>query len=281
VDPAIGAQVYAWARDGKTLYRGKEAGALIWERQRVAIGELKKNGITVKINSILIPGINDDHIPEVARTVRALGADVLNCIPMVPVEGAEFEDLPAPSPSSLEGTRNEIEKIIPLMRHCTRCRADASGLLGEPMAEETVQDLREAASLPSRPEEVRPYVAVASREGVLVNQHLGEAEDIWVFAESDGQYILVEKRKTPAPGAGEDRWRELARALKDCRLLLTSGAGLSPLRTLTEEGLRVEMVEGLISSGLEAAFGKGNFSKLHVPWRGCGTVCQGGGGGCG
>ena len=92
---------------------------------------------------------------------------------------------------------------------------------------------------------------------------------------------MVERRKSPAPGAGEDRWRELARVLKDCRLLLCGGAGLSPIRVLSEEGLRVVMMEGLISSGLEAAFGPGDFSRMHVPWRGCGTVCGGGGGGCG
>ena len=57
------------------------------------------------------------------------------------------------------------------------------------------------ASLP-RVSAERPYVAVASMEGLLVNQHLGEAASVWVFGKKDGRAELIERRSTPAPGAG-------------------------------------------------------------------------------
>ena len=69
VDPKIGAKIYAWIRDGKQPLRGEEAAALLLERQIAAVRELKARNIVVKINSIIIPGINDEHIPEIAKVV--------------------------------------------------------------------------------------------------------------------------------------------------------------------------------------------------------------------
>ena len=66
VDPAIGAKIYSWVRDHKTIYRGEAAARLLLERQLSAIKALKAAGVTLKINTILVPGINDDHVEAVA-----------------------------------------------------------------------------------------------------------------------------------------------------------------------------------------------------------------------
>ena len=68
-----------------------------------------------------------------------------------------------------------------MMEHCTRCRADAVGLLGEPMPARVELALLHAAAAPMNPGEDRPFVAVATMEGVLVNQHLGEAERLAIY----------------------------------------------------------------------------------------------------
>jgi len=81
VDPDIGSQIYAWVRDGKCVRKGKEAASQLLERQMLAIGLLKEKGITVKINTIIIPGVNDAHIQQIAKAVSLAGADILNCIP--------------------------------------------------------------------------------------------------------------------------------------------------------------------------------------------------------
>ena len=49
-------------------------------KQLEAVKRLKEAGIMAKVNSIIIPGINEDHVPVVAKTVADLGADVMNCI---------------------------------------------------------------------------------------------------------------------------------------------------------------------------------------------------------
>jgi nitrogen fixation protein NifB len=91
------------------------------------------------------------------------------------VADTPFGVIESPSVATMAGIRACVEKQLPAMHHCTRCRADAVGLLGQPAAPELVTILQEAAQLPLDPQADRPYVAVASLEGVLVNQHLGEA----------------------------------------------------------------------------------------------------------
>ena len=71
--------------------------------------------------------------------------------------------------------RADIAKYIKPMTHCARCRADAVGLLGKDDPE-AAKLLTEVANMSVSADETRPHVAVASHEGLLVNQHLGEAD---------------------------------------------------------------------------------------------------------
>jgi len=104
VDPAIGAQIYSWVRDHKTIYRGEDGARILLERQLASVKAIKAAGITLKVNTILVPGINDEHVEVVAEEMRALGADVMNCIPLYPVIGTPFADrleLPLPEVKKL------------------------------------------------------------------------------------------------------------------------------------------------------------------------------------
>ncbi len=281
VDPLIGAKIYSWVRPGKFVYRGEDGAGLLIKRQLEAVAELKRAGIIVKVNTIIIPGINDNNITEVGKTVGALGADIMNCMPLYPAEGAEFEKLGTPDPKKVQEIRDELKPFMPQMHHCTRCRADAAGMLGAPMSKEIMECLMESKKLPLKPMEKRPYVAVASREGVLVSQHLGEATELSIYGRVNGENVLIEKRKVPAPGAGDARWQELAEVIRDCRLLLAAGAGANPSKILDKNGIQIILMDGMIADGLAAAFGDGNFSRLKIMWEGCGGNCSGKGQGCG
>lgn len=81
VDPEIGSKIYSWIRLKGRIYRGHEAAALLIFRQMEAIGKLKADGFIVKVNTVILPGINTEHIPAIAKTAAKLGADVMNCIP--------------------------------------------------------------------------------------------------------------------------------------------------------------------------------------------------------
>jgi nitrogen fixation protein NifB len=291
VDPAIGALIYRFVRLEREVLRGVEGATVLLERQLDAIRQLKAHGITVKVNSIVMPGVNEQCITEIARVIGELGVDYHNCMALYPVADTPFAALAEPSAAVMVELRGACEKFVPQIAHCQRCRADAAGLLGAENDELVRQALVEAASGPLRPQDQRPYVAVTSFEGVLVNEHLGEAEWLWVFGPAaGGGHELIETRPAPLPGSGAERWGELARRLPDCRVLLCAGAGQNPQVALAEYGIRVLLAEGLIEEALDAVHAQ---RKPRMPARvlaraagcdsdgvGCGG-CPGSGTGCG
>jgi len=283
IDAAIGAKIYSWVRDHKTIYRGEAGARILLERQLASIKALKAAGVTLKINTILIPGINDDHVEVVAEEMRALGADVMNCIPLYPVAGtpfAEMEELPL---SEVKKIRNKVSAIIPQMEHCTRCRADAVGLLGADQSAELVSLMRESANGLLDDRSARPYVAVASMEGILINQHLGEAEKLWIFEYDETKPKLVGMRETPERGDGNERWRNLSRSIEDCHSILINGVGRAPRWVLERSGLRVIEAAGLISQAMESLYRSGDVPvAMRKQFKSCGpSGCQGTGTGCG
>ena len=127
--PEVGARIY-----GHILYRGKrytgvEAARTLITNQLEGLKRAAEYGMTIKVNTVLIPGTNDDQVPLVAQRVRELGAFVMNVMPLIPQ--ADFAGIAPPSPEKLEVVRNANEKIIGQFRHCRQCRADAAGLIGE------------------------------------------------------------------------------------------------------------------------------------------------------
>ncbi len=283
VDPEVGAQIYGWVRDGKILYRGRQAAELLLSRQLEAIRRLKAAGITVKINCIMVPGVNDRHIPAVAETMRELSADLFNCMALFPNAGTPFAEVIEPSKQELAAMRTRAEEFLPQMRHCTRCRADAVGLLGEDKSGEMQGCLSACATLPPPAPADRPYVAVATMEGILVNQHLGEADRFQIYVPENGGYRLQEERSAPPKGGGIRRWISLARALNDCRAVLISGVGETPREILRESGIKVVEMNGFIKEGLKAVCEGGNPALLKVRQaRSCSAGgCRGTGAGCG
>ncbi len=284
VDSEIGKSIYSWVRDGKVMYRGLQAAELLLARQLQAIEKLKEHNITVKINTIVIPGINDHHVIDVARKMKKLGADLLNCMAMFPNIDTVFEDVQEPPKEQMITLRNEAEQYLPQMRHCTRCRADAVGLLDDDKTDEMRGCLSACASLPKPAEAVRPYVAVATMEGVLVNQHLGQAISFQIWGENEtGGYKLVEVRPAPTENGGPQRWLHMTRLLKDCRAILVNDLGESPKKMLKKKGIKPVLMAGFIEKGLEAVYTGKGLNTLQGKMHKCSSkgACVGGGTGCG
>ena len=288
IDPEIGAQIYSWVRDGKRPLRGIEAATALQTRQIEAVTRLKALGVVVKINSIIIPGVNDQHLPDVARKVSALGADLMNCMALVPVKGAVFEEVAPPDTMMTARVRLQSGQFIKQMTHCARCRADAVGYLGEEMTAEqhdTIQHFSKLSANPAENAECR-YVAVATMEGALVNQHLGEATRMTIYGQDEKTpdlFKFVEIRRMPEEGS-EGRWDKLADQLQDCRAILVTAAGPSPQKTLNARGLKVVEMEGLIDEGLKAVFADQPVPaamKRRFTSCGSGVSCKGTGNGCG
>jgi nitrogen fixation protein NifB len=264
------------------VYRGLEGAALLLERQIEAVKTLKSLGIMVKINTVIIPGINDGHALKVSETMAGLGADIQNCIPMMHVEGTAFEKLPSPEPEAMAGLRLEAGKYLKQMSHCSRCRADAAGLIGSRNSGDIEKLLEEARA--AKPTAERPYVAVASMEGLFVNRHLGEASSFWIFDLEKGKPVLTEQRPAPPPGSGDSRWEDMAEILKDCFAILFTNCGEKPKQILERRGFKLAAGEGLITDIVGYLLNGKRVPKIYTasPGRcGAGAGCTGSGMGCG
>jgi len=279
VDPAIGAQINPWIRANGRVHHGEEGAKLLHQRQVEGILALKRAGVTVKINCVVVKGVNDRHVDEVARQMAALGVDVLNPMALFPADGAAFTAEHSPDARDMVRVKAGLTGVVPLMNHCARCRADAAGLLGQddPKLGELMRQSAEASLTPLR---VRTRVAVASMEGLLVNEGLGRARRFLVYELSEGAPQLVEERKAPPMGGGDQRWKEIASQLSDCSLLLAGEAGPKPVQVLVEHGLEVMSVEGLISQLLPLALAGGDLSPYIKRDFSCSTGCGGGKQGC-
>ncbi len=129
VDPEIGKEIYGGVFYNGEMHKGKEGFEILSRNQLEGIEKVAKKGIVVKVNAVLIPGINDEHIIEIAKEVKKRGASLMNVIPLIPLN--KFKDIERPGCAQIEKVRNEVEEIIPVFRACTQCRADAYGVPGK------------------------------------------------------------------------------------------------------------------------------------------------------
>jgi nitrogen fixation protein NifB len=282
LNPETLAKMYRWVRHNRRIYRGQEAGRILLEQQLKCIELLKSKGTVVKINTVICPGINDGEVAEIAAKVASLGADTMNCLPMYPAENTEFALLKEPSKEMMNAIKLSIAEYILPMAHCSRCRADAAGLLGRDSVE-AMNMIGQFSTMVANAGEERTRVAATSNEGLLVNLHLGEARKVYVFEKNDNGYHFVETRNTPPEGGGVERWKELAtKTLADCQAILVGGIGQSPMRVLHANGIKVIQMNGLINAGLDTVYLNLPIKTLcQSDYTRCGEACGGTGTGCG
>ncbi|MUG93773.1 nitrogenase cofactor biosynthesis protein NifB [Scytonema sp. UIC 10036] len=228
VDPEIGAKIYPWVHYKRKRYRGIEGVKILHEKQMEGLQALKEADILCKVNSVMIPGINDEHLLEVNKVIREKGAFLHNIMPLIsaPEHGTHFglTGQRGPTPVELKAVQDNCAGNMKMMRHCRQCRADAVGLLGEDRSLEFTKDkFMEMAPEydPQKRQEVlagiekfkselkaakakanaetnnssalqqnnpKILVAVATKGGGLVNQHFGHAKEFQVY-EVDGHAV--------------------------------------------------------------------------------------------
>ncbi|MSM39824.1 MAG: radical SAM protein [Geobacter sp.] len=135
LDPAVAARIYNYVSYRGKRLTGEEAGRVLIANQLSGIEKAVRYGMTVKINTVYIPGVNEQQVPLVARKIRELGAFVMNVMPLIPQ--ADFAGVVPPTPEELEKVRTANEQIIGQFKHCRQCRADAVGLIGQDLSQTT------------------------------------------------------------------------------------------------------------------------------------------------
>jgi len=135
LDPKTAGKIYAWVKyDGKS-FRGAEAAELLigkqWQGLRAAVAA----GLAVKVNTICLPGINEEEIPYIAEKAGEMGATIMNIMSLIPQ--GEFSNIQKPGIHEITRLRHACMPHLPMLMHCRQCRADATGLLGEDKDMET------------------------------------------------------------------------------------------------------------------------------------------------
>lgn len=245
LDPEIGAKIYKFVDYKGQKYPGAEGAGILLKNQLAGIEYLTRKGVLVKVNIVMIKGINDRHIPAIVKRVKELGVFVTNIMPLIPAPGSAFENYPQTSTKELNQIRDACQVDLPQMRHCKQCRADAIGLLGEDRSLEfsalagVNQNKVNGRSLKKRYK-----IAVASKHGRLVDQHFGYATEFVIY-EGDGEvFEVVENRRVEKYCAGaeecdstEVKRDSIINALKDCDAVLTMRIGYHAKERLAKRGI--------------------------------------------
>ncbi len=134
VDPRIGEKIYSWVYYDGNYYRDLQGAELLLTKQLEGIKMGVEKGMLVKINTVMIPTINDHHITDIARKGQELGAFMHNIMPLIPQY--KFAHLKPPNGEQHQNTQDESAHYIRQMRHCCQCRADAVGLPGKDVSTE-------------------------------------------------------------------------------------------------------------------------------------------------
>ena len=242
VDPKVGAKIYPWIYWNNQRIRGEEGAAILIEQQQKGLEMLTSRGILVKVNSVMIPGVNDKHLAEVSKIVKAKGAFLHNVMPLIAeAEHGTYYGLmeqPGPTAAELQALQDECSGDMSMMRHCRQCRADAVGLLGEDRGAEFTLDKIDAmdidydaamvfrkevhdslveqmaakrgakAAAPAMaelaPVGTRPVLmAVAAKNGV-VGEHFGHAKEFLVYEASPEGVRFISHRKVELYCGGMD-----------------------------------------------------------------------------
>ncbi len=100
-------------------------------------------------------------------------------------------------------------------------------------------------------------VAVASTDGIVVNQHFGRAKEFYILEvnEDDGKYNPVEKRNVDSvcQGGNHDdaQLAAAARQLSDCQIVLVSRIGNRARYALEDAGIDAYEIPGIIGESVD------------------------------
>lgn len=136
VDPKIIEKIYSFANYKGKIFRGIDAANIIHENQMKGIKAAVEEGMVIKINTVLIPTINDHHIVDIAKKVHELGVYIMNVMPLI--NQGKFSHLTPPTDEARAKTQNDCKPFVKQMKHCRQCRSDAYGLIGKDLSQLTV-----------------------------------------------------------------------------------------------------------------------------------------------
>ena len=251
IDPEIGAQIYEYISYEGNILKGREAALILQNNQLEGIKRLVEKGVLVKVNIVMVKGINDRHIPQVTKKAKELGAFMTNIMPLIPAKGTAFENMPLVSNKELNELRKECSVDIKQMYHCQQCRADAIGVLNQDRSLEFRNFKKKTGEL---------KFAVASKDGILIDQHFGHVDKFYIYGyDKINGAKLLEERKVEKYCAGKESCSEdekksnALETIADCNAVLSVRIGYEPKRKLKAQNIESIELYDTIEEGIRFA----------------------------
>ena len=236
VDPKIGEKIYSWIYYDGNYYRELQGAELLLSKQIEGIKLAVEKGMLVKVNSVMIPTVNDRHIVEIAKKAKELGAFMHNIMPLIPQY--KFAHLKPPTAQERKNAQDKSAQYIKQMRHCRQCRADAVGLLGKDLNKELFEPKKMEAEMPEAP---KTKVAISASEPTGdVDLHFGNTPRFLIYEINGDTYRFLEARDI-GPREGKPDLAKSIESIADCKYVITRRAGPHAIKELKEAG--IELIE--------------------------------------
>ncbi|MDA7746859.1 nitrogenase cofactor biosynthesis protein NifB [Psychromonas sp.] len=271
LDEVIAAQIYKWIYYQGRRYEGVEGGRILIQRQMEGIAALSKAGILTKVNSVMIPGINDQHLPELSQELRRNNVFLHNIMPLIskPEHGTFFglNGQREPLPAEIDEVRELAGGNVSQMKHCQQCRADAVGMLEEDRsAEFNIKDINPepedytktmegrcrfqsaVVSKGASETEASLVVAVATKNSEQIDLHFGHADCFKLYLVTKHKQHYIGERRIPryctgdnheqSAEANETNLENTIKALHGVDLVLCCRIGTPPNEALEKVNIK-------------------------------------------
>ena len=249
-----------------TLDRPEAARLLLDETVR-AMAIAKREGIPLAARTTLIPMVNAYEIEEIANLARKCGAERMDVVPHVPVPGAPLMRSGAPTQEELEEAQAIVDatfvgRRIGSDRRVTDWINPRRSKLVDIDQLEAVDVMRTLPdpTEPREPAQLLPrrepqLVALASRDGTLVDTTLAAAVQLRIYAVTEnhirllGTRDLEENPRRRYDGIGDAR--TFLRAVVGCRAVVSTGFSARAVTLLRAVGIRPVPVGGPVEAVLD------------------------------
>ena len=223
----------------------------------------------VKVNIVMLKGINDHHIYDITKKVKDLGATITNIMQMIPVKGSAFENMPLVSLKEVNDMRDKCKVNIKQMYHCKQCRADAIGTLNNDQSIKIALEMKEEKS-----GHKTMKFAVATRSGMTVDMHFGQVSEFYIYEYRNGSAMFLERRNIEKYCNGssecenENKIEKLIKTISDCSGVISLRIGEEPAKKLKNNNIQIfqscERLEDAVVKSAEIMLGNKNVENIKI-----------------
>lgn len=256
--PETGAKIYDHITYLGHKYYGEEGANILLQNQISGMSYLASMNISVRMNMVIVKGINDHEVTDIAETAKECGCKLTNILKAPAGRNQDYNGLEAYSGDELKELRRECEDILPQSYFCKPCNTATIETLNTRILSDFEKDSLKADKAGAK--EVPVYrFAVCSKNGSLTDQHFGHANKFYIYDFTENETKFVETRAIDQYCHGskeekeEGRIYKLIKTIEDCNCVICMRIGVCPADALKEKNIDIYTTYNLIEDGIREA----------------------------